>query len=349
MFVSKSPPPFSIRILTGADKDSNNVAASNADDLQFLSLLPAAYRTESDDLASPYLDLSYFEKELDLQRITKVSHWLWIVGRPMPPRPLHYQHLLGREIFVSEQLDEHLVWKNDRIILKPIPRFLLEPHFWTDYLSCPQNCLCDKTAEADSRRDSQECRHRRLYKCALGFLFSYAALILHESDFFIAKEKHLLPEEIKWLAWKKFVQQILNTEDIYHNIDERFIYGELRLSRLNKIYRLSQGTLARGYISHWHQYGSFFADNFKWLAAAVTYIAIVLTAMQVGLATKSLNDNNAFQSASYGFTVFSILGPLAAVGFISLAFGFMFINNLIVTSDYRKKRLHAIRAGAASS
>jgi hypothetical protein len=40
--------------------------------------------------------------------------------------------------------------------------------------------------------------------------------------------------------------------------------------------------------------------------------------MQVGLATKSLADNDAFQSASYGFTVFSILGPLPAACFIFL-------------------------------
>jgi hypothetical protein len=101
-------------------------------------------------------------------------------------------------------------------------------------------------------------------------------------------------------------------------IDPRFIYGELRLSRLNKIYFLSQRPLLRGYMSHWHQYGTFFQDNFSWLASATVYIAIVLTAMQVGLATKSLADNDAFQS--YGFTVFSILGPLAAACFIFLAF-----------------------------
>jgi Co/Zn/Cd efflux system component len=34
--------------------------------------------------------------------------------------------------------------------------------------------------------------------------------------------------------------------------------------------------------------------------------------MQVGLATESLARNNAFQSVSYGFTVFSILGALIA-------------------------------------
>lgn len=80
-----------------------------------------------------------------------------------------------------------------------------------------------------------------------------------------------------------------SNDDIYRNIDERLIYGELRLSRLNKIYRLSYGPFLRGNLTHWNRYGS-----------AIVYITIVLTAMQIGLATKSLADNDAFQSASYG-------------------------------------------------
>jgi hypothetical protein len=88
---------------------------------------------------------------------------------------------------------------------------------------------------------SRECDRRRLWRSALGFLFSYAALISHESDFYITKEKHLLPgelDEITWGCWRTFVEQ-LDTEHIYEKVDPRFIYGELRLSRLNKIYLIS--------------------------------------------------------------------------------------------------------------
>lgn len=106
------------------------------------------------------------------------------------------------------------------------------------------------------------------------------------------------------------MKQVLATEKIYQRIDKRFIYGELRLSRLNKIYFISQRPFFRGYMSHWHQYSSFFQDNFASLASGTIYIAVILTAMQVGLATNSLANNDAFQSASYGFTIFSILGPL---------------------------------------
>ena len=298
------------------------------------SLLPASYRTQHDDLAPATLDAACIARELDLRRLHRVASWLWVAGRPMPPRPLHYQLLLGREIFVTEQMDMHLVWTTGRIFLKPLPRFLLEPRFWTDHLA---------PAEAAGARDGIRAHaHPVLWRCALGFLFSYAALITHESDLLIAQEKHLIPAEVGWPAWRILVAQ-LDTEHIYPRIDERFHYGELRLSRLNKIYVLSQRPILRGYMSQWQQYGSFFQDNFAWLASATVFIAIVLTAMQVGLATKTLADNDAFQSASYGFTVFSILGPLVAAGLIFLAFCCMFINNWAATAAYRTRRFRHMR------
>jgi hypothetical protein len=287
--------------------------------------------------------ITCIEKELDLQRLNKVFGWLWVAGRPMPPRPLHHQLLLSRDIFVTEQMDMHLVWTTGRIFLKPIPRFLLEPNFWTEYFSCEQDCNCSEGANPPET--ARECDRRRLWRSALGFLFSYAALISHESDFYIAKENHLLPgeeDEITWGRWRTFIEQ-LDMEHIYQKVDARFVYGELRLSRLNKIYRLSQHPFLRGYMSHWHQYGTFFQDNSAWLASAIVYIAIVLTAMQVGLATKSLTDNDAFQSVSYGFTIFSILGPLIAIALIFLAFCCMFVNNWVVTVIYKKTRFHHIQ------
>ncbi|RYP16559.1 hypothetical protein DL767_010167 [Monosporascus sp. MG133] len=89
------PPPFSIPLLDAADASG----------------LPASSRTDSHGLAAPSRDvITYIEKELDLERLNRIFAWLWIAGRPMPPRPLHHQLLLGREIFVTEQMDMHLVW-----------------------------------------------------------------------------------------------------------------------------------------------------------------------------------------------------------------------------------------------
>ncbi|GKZ33015.1 hypothetical protein AbraIFM66950_002732 [Aspergillus brasiliensis] len=328
--VRAESPPFCAQPLT-VDNNSNAL----------LSLLPASYRTASDNLVASSRDLlTCIEKELDLERLDKIYSRLWVAGRPMPPRPLHYQLLLSREIFVTERMDMHLVWTTGRMFLKPIPRFLLLPQFWTDYLSCAPGCRCPK--EVNSPGVNQACDRRRLWKRALGFLFSYAALIMHESDFLIAKEKHLLPDELQWPDWRTIVDQ-LDTGRIYSKIDRRFLYGELRLSRLNKIYFFSQSSL-RGYMARWHQYEGLFQDNFAWLASATVYIAVVLSSMQLGLATDALQHNNAFQSASYGFTVFSILGPLIAIALVLAVFCYIFASNWVATVVYKRKRFSEMKA-----
>ncbi len=260
------------------------------------------------------------------------------------PRPLHHQLLLDRKILVTEQMDMHLVWTEDRMFLKPIPRFLLEPHFWNNYLSCEKHCLCSSAEVVGTRHDSGSCERRKLWKSALGFLFSHAALIRHESDFLIAQQNHLLPAEVEWPAWRLFVQQ-LDTEHIYQQIDARFVFGELRLSRLDKIYFLS---CLGSYKPHWNQYGRFFHDNFATLASVTVYMAIVLTAMQLGLSTKPLVDNDAFQMASYGFAVFAILAPIAIAGCIFLAFWYALVYNVAITLRYRTKRARHIHVPTGS-
>ncbi|KPA36026.1 subtilisin serine protease [Fusarium langsethiae] len=278
--------------------------------------------------------LDWVDEEIDLCRLANIHSWLWVAGRPMPPRPLHQQRLLNREIVITERLDLHLVWTTGRMFLKPLPRFLLDPRFWERFLYCHTVPVFNGSPCS--------CRGRR--ERALGFLFSYAALIAYESDFHFAKEAHLIPEEVQWSAWRKAVRELLATSPIYPCIDPRFHYGELRLSRLNKIYFLWKTPL-RGYMSHWNRYGSFFHDNFALLASSTVYIAVVLTAMQVGLATEVLQYNAAFQSASYGFTVFSIVGLLAAAGLVMVVFCYLFIHNWLATQRYGKKRLERINSG----
>lgn len=69
------------------------------------------------------------------------------------------------------------------------------------------------------------------------------------------------------------------------------------------------------------------------------YVVVVLTAMQVGLATKTLGESNSFQKASYGFTVFSIVSSLAAVAIVVAVLFVLFIYNWVKTKKYEKKRL----------
>ena len=190
---------------------------ANLNDQQFLSMIPASY-TKNDNLVPSRLDdISWIENELDVERLHRIKHWFWIVGRPTPRRPLHHQKLLGRENFITEQMDMHLVWTAGRMYLKPLPRFILEPQFWTRFLSCAPNCACavgkgtvqippvPETKKPDEPDEPKECKQRKLWRVALGFLFSYVALIRHKSDLDIAKGSFLLPAEVNWAYWTTLV------------------------------------------------------------------------------------------------------------------------------------------------
>lgn len=271
----------------------------------------------------------------------------------MLPRPLHYQVAASREILVYEQMDMHLVWGSNRIYLKPIPGYLLDYSFWNDLLVCKSNARCEcfkhqgstpstQTAsiqpslQIQNQSQRQRCTRRHLYGIALGFLLSYAALIQYESDFRIAQSAYLMPQNVDWKSWRELVKQISEPKNV-GNIDKRFRFGELRLSRLNTIYRFRLGTL-RGYKFGLQNYGEYFRQNLAPIVSLIAYIAIVLTAMQVGLATDRLGQNDIFQRASFGFTVFSIFAPLILLTMVGLGFLVLFLSNFIATMSYEKKR-----------
>jgi hypothetical protein len=141
-----------------------------------------------------------------------------MVGRATPPRPLHFHLTLSRNIVITEQMDRHFLWRKGGIFLKPIPRCLLHPKFWEEQLYSLEDCKCFQTKKANQhavehRTTKQDENNVRkcdggLRKRALGFLSSYVALLAYESDFRVAKEKHLVPEELTWEDWRKIVAQL---------------------------------------------------------------------------------------------------------------------------------------------
>lgn len=127
-------------------------------------------------------------------------------------------------------------------------------------------------------------------------------------------------------------------------LGRRYEYGELRANRLNMIYRLAPALrfrhFIRGYYFGYNRYDVFFRRNFAWLIVVFAYLTIVLTTMQVGLATNNLSKDNRFQVASYGFAVFSIMVPVVMVGIDLLVFVILFTANLLSTivNLYRRLR-----------
>lgn len=124
-------------------------------------------------------------------------------------------------------------------------------------------------------------------------------------------------------------------------VNRRYCYSELRQGRLNHIYRFDRGFIIRGYEFGYNQYGTFFSRNFAWLITVFAYVTISLTALQVGLATERLGQSPAFQRASYGFGVFSLLLPVIIV-FVALGnFVVIFVSNFVQTRKIVKRRKDA--------
>ncbi|KAE9576799.1 hypothetical protein CGCF415_v014397 [Colletotrichum fructicola] len=108
------PSPFHTSMLSDTDRGVDKVDIVDA----YASLLPAAYRDAHENLIDPSASettmLECIDKELNLKRLADVHDWLWVAGRPVPARSLHYQNLLARQIQVTEQMDMHLVWSKSR-------------------------------------------------------------------------------------------------------------------------------------------------------------------------------------------------------------------------------------------
>ncbi|KAF2814950.1 uncharacterized protein BDZ99DRAFT_458909 [Mytilinidion resinicola] len=244
--------------------------------------------------------------ELKTLRLNDIHQHLWLAGLPTAARPLHRQKLLGRNILVTEDPDEHLVWFESDIFIKPLPDFLLDWNFWND--------------------------------TACGLLLSYAWLVRHKSNLNIAKESGLLSKSMEWSKWVEFIDVFLdniNCETL-SDVNKRYKYGELRLSRLNAIYRLAPPTyslrnLVRGYRSGSTWYRAFFERHFKWILAVFAIVSVLLSALQVGLATTMLQGNRLFQSALYGFIIASLVAIVTSVIVVFLVWLGLFCYHLLVT------------------
>ena len=345
--MSVSPPKTTRHVSAPPDVNLKQLTSKRSP-ASYDDLLPASYRTSDDDVEAPTATASFLRKELGAERLNRIHQWLWLVGRPMPPRPLHYQRVVGRDIIVIEQMDLHLVWDEERVFLKPIPRYLLNQDFWKDFLTCKDRCASlalgyqrDESAFYDDKDTHQVgqviCEPCKLRRLANGFLGTYASLVSHENDLRIAKTSNLVPMEISWSQWRELVREWLAPEKKY-DINIRYEYGELRLSRLNMIYRFTFLSPLRGYLYEYRTYHHFWNANLARIAAGFAYVIIVLTAMQVGLAADLLSKNNTFQRASYGFTIFSIVAPLIFLGILAIVFVGAFTFNLMATMDYKKRR-----------
>ncbi|GAQ35914.1 uncharacterized protein AtWU_04012 [Aspergillus tubingensis] len=192
---------------------------------------------------------------------------------------------MKRTVILTESPDEHLVWSPGRVLIKPVPEYLLDHKFWVRNI----------------------CPNRELYAVACGLLLSYAWLIAGLIDLRIAKNEHILPSDVK-CHLPALNDPSVQPQPAINN--KRYEFGELRLSRLNYIYRLTPSIFSirnlqvvLGFMpgSTWYQ--EFSERHFSWILAVLVYLSVLLSAMQVGLATDTLQGNRRFQKSC---TVFAL-------------------------------------------
>lgn len=117
------------------------------------------------------------------------------------------------------------------------------------------------------------CPDKELFECCVGFVLSYALRIRHESDLGVALERYLIPKDLTWKEWAIFVSSFLSHIESNGGpskcFNKRYLYGEVRLTRLNIVSRYApEVPNLRGYISGYGQGSMFFKRNSAWIGLA---------------------------------------------------------------------------------
>lgn len=250
----------------------------------------------------------FLERDLCSEDLDRVSHRLWMMskqdGRNISP--LHRQRVKGRTIVITEDPKLHLVWINDRIFIKPLPKYLLTHSFWQHYLS-------SKTGDDDGQRS-------RIRRAALGYLRTYALLIRHESDLRLAQDSSLslVPSRTSWKEFCSFARPLSGIED--RDVSLRYCYGEIRLTRLNFYapFFLGKSNFQRME----YQYNEYFSRFYAPFLFIIAIVSVVLSALQVLVsAADDVGHGHRTMKATYYVGLLAIVWAvclLTTLGFIMI-------------------------------
>ncbi|PWY71354.1 hypothetical protein BO83DRAFT_417931 [Aspergillus eucalypticola CBS 122712] len=243
---------------------------------------------------------SYLQRELLTPDLNKLSPHLWLVAKQDSSHisPLTEQLVRGRGIIVTERPELHLVWFDNHVFLKPLPKYLLSHAFWSYYLASPTSPIPTQT------------RHE-LTQAAYGLLRSYAYLIQHKSDYLLAtrQETRLISPKITYGAFTQFINRCYNVSDDF--VSPRYHFGELRLTRLNFWSRVFLGKL--NYQKVEWQYGAYFARYYAPILFVFGVFSVLLSAMQLVIAVQGVPDSSSgspwwtFAAVSRNFSIFTLI------------------------------------------
>lgn len=275
------------------------------------------------------------EKEFCSPDLDRLAPYLWLVATQSSSHidPLHEQVLKGRNIIITENPELHLVWTNNRIFIKPIPRYMLSHAFWATHLTCG-------ATDSQCKLPSQS-----LTKAALGYMRTYHYLIRHQSDYQIAKECRILPFDQDSVTLEDFYDFIAGFGDINDDeVSPRYsTYGTLRLSRLNLWAKIFLRRFQFYQVNR--QYSEYFARFYAPILFLFGVLTVVLSAMQVGLQAnyteeEAKNSWSALRSASLWFSVITLLCVCVIGLVIFLLLSFMVLRELAFAGKdlIRRKR-----------
>ena len=240
---------------------------------------------------------------------------------------LHHQAAHAREIIVNENPGLHLLWYYDRIFVKPIPAYFLSAEFWS-YLRNANTAV---------------------YQTAIGFMRSYHYLIQYELDYDLACKKKLIPynrddpeKHPSYAEFCRFIEQFDRVRDV--DVAQRYHYGELRLTRINRASLLRKGKLA--YFHIYPQWGSYLRHFFAPVILVLGGASVILNAMQVNLNAQEILDSKgswvSFVKASLWFPVVTTI-LIASVTVVALlgALG-MALQDLVRAKKLRRDRKNGV-------
>lgn len=236
---------------------------------------------------SERLRASFREEDLEA-----MHSWLWYAGRAGDISPLHHQKVLRKEVILTESARLHLVWYQKILYIQRLSDELLSWDYFSEVI----------------------CNDQRTYEAATGFLLTYMALIQHASDLKIAQDTGLVNSNVCWHDWQIFRTDVVHNLAV-RNVHDRYEYGELRLGRLNSIYRLKG--LGLTYFNVYRDYLSYFGENYTGLVALFALVSVALSAMQVMIGIEGIPG--AAITTSYRFAIVTLfalaVSCVALIGF----------------------------------
>ncbi|KAJ7247761.1 hypothetical protein C8J57DRAFT_975956, partial [Mycena rebaudengoi] len=228
-------------------------------------------------------------------KLNDIHKHLWLAGWRGSLHPFHWHIMVGRNITVTEDPDMHLVCTDRAIFMKPLPVCLLDYKVYSRHVAV----------------------HDGVAAAARGVLLTYANLVKHESDFALALQNGLLPRRITWTAWCRLQHHLAKIPSTTAN--KRYQYGELRLTRLNLIYRFGRGRLM--YFRLHRSYTGYFGAQYRTFLILFAYVTVVHSAFQTILTSGQ---------GSTGVAATALWFGVLTVGLVAMAVAFQFIYFLTV-------------------